>query len=114
VAAPEAWPPHGWQAWRQPTARKYIAELAALVDAHLGALLSNGADLWHRAGDLACGRALAYWTESRAAQLRCQADDARRAGDWPAVIGRYEQLQAMGVPLKQSEAKRLEYARKHS
>src|SRR5215813_9829240 len=34
VVAPEAWPSHGWQAWRQPTTRKYIAELAALVRAH--------------------------------------------------------------------------------
>jgi hypothetical protein len=117
VVAPEAWPPHGWQAWRESTARKYVAELAALVNAHLGAFLSNGsngAELWRRAGDLARGRALAYWTGSRAAQLRRQADDARQARDWPAVIDRYEQLQAMGVPLKESEVKRLQYARKHS
>jgi hypothetical protein len=114
VVAPEAWPGHGWQAWRQPTARKYIAELAALVNAHLGAFLSNGAELWRRAGDLARGQALAYWTESLAARLRRQADDARQARDWPAVIDRYEQLQAMGVPLKESEVKRLQYARKHS
>jgi hypothetical protein len=114
VVATEAWPSHGWQAWRQPTTRKYIAELAALVRAHLAAFLSNGAELWHRAGDLARGQALAYGTGSRAAQLRRQADEARQAGDWPAVIDRYEQLQAMGVPLKESEVMRLQYARKHS
>jgi hypothetical protein len=45
VAAPEAWPSHGWQAYRPATARKYIAELAALVRAHLGAFLDNGAEL---------------------------------------------------------------------
>jgi hypothetical protein len=66
-----------------------------------------------RAGDLARDQALACWTGSRAAQLRRQADGARQARDWPAVIDRYEQLQAMGVPLKESEVKRLQYARKH-
>jgi hypothetical protein len=114
AGAPEAWPAHGWQAWRQPVARKYIAELAALVSAHLGAFLSNGSELWQRAGDLARGEALAYWTGARAAQLRRQADDARQARDWPAVIDRYEQLQAMGVPLRPSEVRRLQYARKRS
>jgi len=34
------------------------------------------------------------------------------AQDWPTVIDRYEKLQALGAPLKESEVKRLRYARK--
>lgn len=114
VAAPEAWPSHGWQAWRPATAPKLIAELAALVEAHLGAFLDNGAELWQRATDLARDRAHAYTTEIVASPLRREADTAWKTQDWPTVIDRYERLQAMGVPLKQSEVKRLQYARKHS
>lgn len=114
LVAPEAWPSHGWQAPAQSTTRKYIAELAALVHAHLSAFLGNGADLWRQAGDLAHGQALAHWTEQGARQLRQRADAAWKARDWPSVISRYEQLQATGVPLKESDVKRLHYAHQHA
>jgi hypothetical protein len=114
LVAPEAWPSHGWQGLAHSTTRKYIVELAALVHAHLGAFLDNGADLWRRAGDLARDQALAYWTAQGARQLRQQADAAWKARDWPRVINSYEELQATGVPLKESEVKRLHYARQHA
>jgi hypothetical protein len=114
LVAPEAWPSHGWQASAESTTRKYIAELATLVHAHLSAFLGNEADLWHKAGDLASDQALTYWIEQGSRQLRQQADAAWKTRDWPNVIGRYEQLQASGAPLKESEVKRLQYARRHA
>jgi len=114
LVAPEAWPPHGWQALPEPTTRKYIAELAALVSAHLGALLGNGAEFWQRAADLARDQAHTHTTEIAASPIRRQADTAWKTQDWPTVIDRYEKLRAMGAPLKESEVKRLQYAaRKH-
>jgi hypothetical protein len=112
LVAPEAWPSHGWQAPLEPTTRKYIAELAALVSAHLGAFLGNGAELWQRAADLARDQADTHTTEVVARPLLRQADTAWKTQDWPTVIDRYEKLQALGAPLKESEVKRLRYARK--
>jgi hypothetical protein len=114
VLAPEAWPAHHWQAWQQSTTRKYIAELAALVNAHLGAFLGNGTELWQQAGDLARDQALADVTEEVARQARRQADAAWKTRDWPAVIDCSEELEATGVPFKESEVKRLQYARRHA
>jgi hypothetical protein len=45
VGALEAWPPHGWQAWRSLTTGRYIAELAAVVIAQLAGFLGDGAEL---------------------------------------------------------------------
>jgi hypothetical protein len=114
VAAPDAWPSHYWKGRRQSTARKNIAEIAALVSAHLGAFLSNGAELWHQAEDLTRARSRADTTEVVAYPIRRQADTAWQTQDWPAVIDRYEKLQAMGAVLKQSEIERLQYAREQS
>ncbi|HUB40569.1 MAG TPA: hypothetical protein VMA72_17115 [Streptosporangiaceae bacterium] len=111
---PEAWPSHGWQAPLEATTRKYIAELAALVSAHLGAFLDNEPELWHLAADLTRDQASTYTTQLVDSQLRRQADTAWETRDWPAVISRYEKLHAMGTPLKGSEVKRLLYARKQS
>lgn len=112
LVAPEAWPSHGWQAPLEATTRKYIAELAALVSTHLGAFLGNRTELWRRAADLARDQANAYTTELVASQLRRQADIAWNTQDWPTVINRYEKLHVTGTPLKESEVKRLLYARK--
>jgi len=49
-----------------------------------------------------------------ARQARRQADAAWKTQGWPAVINCYEELEAMGVPFKQSEVKRLQYARRHA
>jgi hypothetical protein len=114
AAAPEAWPSHRWRAWHESTARKYIAELAALVNAHLDALLGNGAELWQQAEDLARDQACANVARLVTRQLRIQADIAWHARNWPTVVDRYDELQATGTPLTGSEAKRLQYARRRS
>jgi len=114
VVAPEAWPSYRWQAWHESTARKYIAELAALVNAHLDALLGNGAELWRQAEDLARDQARANMARLVAWQLRIQADIAWKSRNWPTVVDRYDELQATGTPLTGSEVKRLQYARRHS
>lgn len=112
VLAPQAWPSHGWQAWQQSTAREYIAELAGLVNAHLGAFLGNGTELWQQAGDLARDQALEHVTDEVARRVRRQADAAWKARDWLTVIDRYAELEATGALLKESEVKRLQYARR--
>lgn len=114
LLAPGAWPSHGWQAWQQSTTCEYMAELAVLVNSHLGAFLDNAAELWRQAGDLARDQALARVTDQAARQSRRQADAAWKSRDWPAVIDRYEELQATGAPFKDSELKRLQYARRHT
>jgi hypothetical protein len=114
LVAPEAWPSHGWAAGRMSTAKKYVAELAALVSDHLGAFLGDGDELWQRAEDRARDRATAGGTGIQVDQLRRQANAARQVRDWPAVIRSYEELQAIGAPLTPSEIRRLQYARQHS
>lgn len=114
VVAPQAWPSHRWQAWHESTARKLVAELAALLNAHLDALLADGAESWQRAEDLARDQGRANAARLAALQPRRQADIAWKARNWPAVVDRYAEVQATGTPLTGSEARRLRYARRHN
>jgi hypothetical protein len=89
VVAPEAWPSHGWQAPRMSTARKYIAELAALVSDHLSALLGDGDELWQRAGNSgeSCARPRARMGSRDSHRPATESSKRRQAGQ--GLTGRH-------------------------
>lgn len=77
----DAWPSHGWQAWRAETVENYITELATIVHGRLSDFLVGRPGLWAAADGLAADEAHKYWDDQRSRQWRGQGEAARIAGD---------------------------------
>lgn len=106
----DAWPSHGWQAWRAETVEKYITELATIVQGRLSDFLRGQPELWAAADKLAADEAHEYWDDHRSRQWRGQGEAARIAGDWPEVAKAYQRLRDAGFRLTDAEEARLHYA----
>lgn len=93
---------------------RFVEELAGAAKLAAEHLERRGADAFDRISEGVAARSDAYLDGLRAARLRKRADDAWQLKDFASVIDAYEEIDSelTTVELRESETKRLSYARR--
>lgn len=98
---------------REQVAR-FVEELASAAKLAADHLVPGSADALDRISEAVASRSEEYLDGLRAVRLRAQAEDAWHRKDFASVVAAYEEVDSEleTVELRESEAKRLNYARR--
>ena len=107
--------------FRAPTAtapeqiERFVAELAGWAERAFERFEVDAAEVFDRLSEMVRRRSDEYLERIRAERLRSRADESWRRQDFASVINAYEEIDAdlETVQLRNSERKRLGYAREH-
>lgn len=93
---------------------RFVEELADTTKPVAERLEQGGGDAFDRISEAVAARSEEYLDGLRATRLRSRADDAWQRKDFASVVAAYEEVESelKTVDLRESEAKRLNYARR--